>query len=62
MLNPLLFIPSIVTSIANVIISYSLMSANIIGRTYAMLSYNMPSVLVRTFRPETGKQYCSSSY
>ena len=44
MLNPLLFIPSIVTSIVNVIISYSLMSANIIGRTYAMLSYNMPSV------------------
>ena len=44
MLNPLLFIPSIVTSIVNVIISYSLMAANIVGRTYAMLSYNMPSI------------------
>lgn len=44
MLNPLLFLPSIVTSIVNVIISYSLMAANIIGRTYAMLSYNMPSI------------------
>lgn len=44
MLNPLMFIPSIVTSIVNVVISYLLMSANIIGRTYAMLSYNMPSI------------------
>lgn len=44
MLNPLLFIPSILTSIVNVIISYLLMSANIIGRTSAMLSYNMPSI------------------
>lgn len=44
MLNPLMFIPSIVTSIVNVVISYLLMSANIIGRTYAMLSYTMPSI------------------
>lgn len=44
MLNPLMFVPSIVTSIVNVVISYLLMSANIIGRTYAMLSYNMPSI------------------
>ncbi len=44
MLNPILFIPSIVTSIVNVTISYLLMSTNVIGRTYAMLSYNMPSI------------------
>jgi len=44
MLNPLLFIPSILTSVVNVTISYILMSTNIIGRTYAMLSYNMPSI------------------
>jgi len=44
MLNPLMFVPSIITSIVNVVISYLLMSANIIGRTYAMLSYNMPSI------------------
>lgn len=44
MLNPLLFIPSILTSIVNVTVSYLLMSTNIIGRTYAMLSYNMPSI------------------
>jgi len=44
MLNPVLLIPSVLTSIVNVTISYLLMSANIIGRTYAMLSYNMPSI------------------
>ena len=44
MLNPLMFVPSIITSIVNVVISYLLISANMIGRTYAMLSYNMPSI------------------
>jgi PTS system cellobiose-specific IIC component len=44
MLNPFFLIPSVLTSIVNVVISYLLMSANIIGRTYAMLSYNMPSI------------------
>ncbi len=44
MLNPILFIPSILTSIVNCAVTYALMSANIIHRTYAMLSYNMPSI------------------
>lgn len=44
MLNPILFVPCILTSVVNVTVSYLLMSSNIIGRTYAMLSYNMPSI------------------
>ena len=43
MLNPILFIPCALISVVNVTVSYLLMSANIIGRTYAMLSYSMPS-------------------
>ncbi|KAK9670950.1 Phosphotransferase system, EIIC, partial [Popillia japonica] len=43
MLNPIFFIPCILTGVMNVTITYLLMSANIIGRTYAQLSYNMPS-------------------
>lgn len=44
MLNPILFIPCFLTSIVNVTVSYLLMSADVIGRTFAMLSYNMPSI------------------
>lgn len=44
MLNPLLLIPCVLTSVVNTVISYLLMASNIIGRTYAMLSYNMPSI------------------
>ena len=44
MLNPILFVPCILTSVVNVTVSYLLMQSNIIGRTYAMLSYNMPSI------------------
>ena len=44
MLNPILFIPCFLTSVVNVTVSYLLMQANIIGRTFAMLSYNMPSI------------------
>ncbi|MGN1343395.1 MAG: PTS sugar transporter subunit IIC [Traorella sp.] len=44
MLNPILFIPCVLTSVVNVVASYLLMANGIIGRTFAMLSYNMPSV------------------
>lgn len=44
MLNPILFIPSIVTSMVNCAITFILMSSGVIGRTYAMLSYSMPSI------------------
>lgn len=44
MLNPILFIPSIVTSMVNCAVTFLLMSGGVIGRTYAMLSYNMPSI------------------
>lgn len=44
MLNPLFFIPFVLTSLVNGIISFILMSSGIIGKTFAMLSWNMPSV------------------
>ena len=44
MLNPILFIPCILTSVVNVSASYALMASGVIGKTYAMLSYNMPSI------------------
>lgn len=44
MLNPIMFVPCILTSIVNVIITFVLMATNIVGRTHAMLSYNMPSI------------------
>lgn len=44
MLNPILFVPCVLTSVVNVVASYLLMANGIIERTFAMLSYNMPSV------------------
>lgn len=44
MLNPVYLIPFLLTSTLNAAISYILMEANIIGRTFAMLSWQMPSV------------------
>lgn len=44
MLNPILFIPCVLTSIVNVTVFYLLMKWNILGRTFAMLSYSMPSI------------------
>lgn len=44
MLNPLFFIPFIFTSIANGTIAFILMKSDIIGRSFAMFSWNMPSI------------------
>ncbi|MFV0255001.1 MAG: PTS sugar transporter subunit IIC [Erysipelotrichaceae bacterium] len=44
MLNPLFFIPFIMTSTVNGIISYILIDVGIIGKTFNMLSWNMPSL------------------
>lgn len=44
MLNPLFFIPFLLTSTVNGIISFILLSSGVIGKTFAMLSWNMPSV------------------
>ena len=61
MLNPILFIPSILTSIVNCAVTYALMSANIIHRTYAMLSYNMPSIFGAYFAPHWLKRWLISN-
>lgn len=44
MLNPVFFIPFILTSTVNCLIAYILTSIGIIGKSFAMLSWNMPSV------------------
>ena len=44
MLNPLMLIPCSLTSVVNVALAFLAMSSNLVGRTYTMLSYNMPSV------------------
>ena len=43
MLNPIFFIPFVGASVVNGIISFLMMQANLIGRTFAMLSWQMPS-------------------
>lgn len=43
MLNPLYLIPFLFTSTINGIISFLLIESGIIGKTFAMLSWNMPS-------------------
>ena len=44
MLNPLFFIPFLLTSTVNAIISFILLDTGVIAKTFAMLSWNMPSV------------------
>lgn len=44
MLNPVFFIPFLLTSTVNGIISFLLISGGVIGKTFAMLSWNMPSI------------------
>ena len=44
MLNPVFFIPFLMTSTVNGIISFLLVSGGVIGKSFAMLSWNMPSV------------------
>lgn len=44
MLNPIFFIPCAFVPTINACIAYFCMNTNIIGKTYAMLSFNMPSV------------------
>lgn len=45
MLNPVFFVPFILTSTLNAIISYLCMSIGLIGKTFSMLSWNMPPFL-----------------
>lgn len=44
MMNPFFFVPCFLTAAVNGAISFLLMSSNVIERTYAMLSWNMPNV------------------
>ena len=45
MLNPVFFVPFMVTSVLNGTIAYLAMSLGIVGKTYAMLSWQMPSII-----------------
>lgn len=44
MLNPIFFIPFILTSTLNCFIAYICTSIGLIGKSFAMLSWNMPSI------------------
>ena len=44
MLNPVFLIPFLMGSTVNAIISYICMSSGIIGKSFAMLSWNMPNI------------------
>lgn len=44
MLNPIFFVPCAMVPTINALISYICMSTNLIDKTFAMLSFNMPSV------------------
>lgn len=45
MLNPVFFVPFMVTSALNAAIAFLAMSFGIVGKTYAMLSWQMPSII-----------------
>ena len=45
MLNPIFFIPFLSTSILNGTVAFLLMKVGFIGKSFAMLSWQMPSVL-----------------
>jgi PTS system cellobiose-specific IIC component len=45
MLNPVFFVPFMTTSVINGTIAYLSMSLGIVGKTYAMLSWQMPSLI-----------------
>lgn len=44
MLNPIFFIPFVGVSVVNAIIAYLCMSTGLVGKTFAMLSWQMPSI------------------
>ena len=45
MLNPVFFVPFMTTSVLNGAIAFLAMSLGIVGKTYAMLSWQMPSII-----------------
>lgn len=45
MLNPVFFVPFLFTSVLNGTIAFITMQIGLIGRSYAMLSWQMPSVI-----------------
>lgn len=45
MLNPVFFIPFLVTSVLNGTVAFLVMNLGLIGKTFAMLSWQMPSVI-----------------
>lgn len=44
MLNPVMFVPSFLTGVVNATVTYLVMSAGLVKKTFAMLSFNMPSI------------------
>lgn len=44
MLNPIFFVPFVFTALFNGIVTFILMNLGVIGKTFSMVSWNMPSV------------------
>ena len=44
MMNPMFFIPFLLTSTVNAIIAYVCMMTGLVAKTFALLSWNMPSI------------------
>lgn len=44
MLNPIFFIPCSLVSVVNAVLAFLCLNTGLIGKTYAMLSFNMPSI------------------
>ena len=45
MMNPVFFIPFLLTSTVNAVLAYVCMMLGIVGKTFALLSWNMPSII-----------------
>lgn len=45
MMNPVFFVPFLLTSTVNAIIAYVCMMVGLVGKTFALLSWNMPSII-----------------
>ena len=60
MLNPVFFVPFLLTSVINGTAAYLTMQVGLIGKSFAMLSWQMPSVIGAFSQPWTGKRRCLS--
>lgn len=61
MLNPIFFVPFIATSVFNGIVTYLLMMWGVVGKTFAVFSWQMPAPIGAFLPPWIGAPWCSYS-